>query len=293
MTAISEFLNKSVNYLLTIGFSDLLDILIVATLIYHAIGLIRKTNSSRVARGIIMILVALWLSGPGLLNLTMFNMFLRKTVELGLIAIVIIFQPELRRVLERVGSSKITDVFLAETAPLSMDSAITQTVLACSDMSKTRTGALIIFERNNRLNDPMSTGTIIGAETTAELLRNIFYPKAPLHDGAAIIREGRIVAAGCMLPLSHNANLSRDLGMRHRAGIGMSEHSDAVVVIVSEETGSISVAIDGMLKRHLSADTFERILRSELIQEEDIMHKRGLAGLLSLVGSLRVRKNEK
>ena len=223
----------------------------------------------------------------------MFNMFLRKTVELGLIAIVIIFQPELRRVLERVGSSKITDVFLAETAPLSMDSAITQTVLACSDMSKTRTGALIIFERNNRLNDPMSTGTIIGAETTAELLRNIFYPKAPLHDGAAIIREGRIVAAGCMLPLSHNANLSRDLGMRHRAGIGMSEHSDAVVVIVSEETGSISVAIDGMLKRHLSADTFERILRSELIQEEDIMHKRGLAGLLSLVGSLRVRKNEK
>ncbi len=293
MTAISEFLNKSVNYLLTIGFSDLLDILIVATLIYHAIGLIRKTNSSRVARGIIMILVALWLSGPGLLNLTMFNMFLRKTVELGLIAIVIIFQPELRRVLERVGSSKITDVFLAETAPLSMDSAITQTVLACSDMSKTRTGALIIFERNNRLNDPMSTGTIIGAETTAELLRNIFYPKAPLHDGAAIIREGRIVAAGCMLPLSHNANLSRDLGMRHRAGIGMSEHSDAVVVIVSEETGSISVALDGMLKRHLSADTFERILRSELIQEEDIMHKRGLAGLLSLVGSLRVRKNEK
>ena len=186
MTAISEFLNKSVNYLLTIGFSDLLDILIVATLIYHAIGLIRKTNSSRVARGIIMILVALWLSGPGLLNLTMFNMFLRKTVELGLIAIVIIFQPELRRVLERVGSSKITDVFLAETAPLSMDSAITQTVLACSDMSKTRTGALIIFERNNRLNDPMSTGTIIGAETTAELLRNIFYPKAPLHDGVKI-----------------------------------------------------------------------------------------------------------
>jgi diadenylate cyclase len=160
-------------------------------------------------------------------------------------------------------------------------------------MSKTKTGSLIIFERNNRLNDPMSTGTIIGADTTAELLRNIFYPKAPLHDGAVIIRDGRIVAAGCMLPLSHNINLSRDLGMRHRAGIGMSEHSDAVVVIVSEETGSISVAIDGMLKRHLNSDMFGKILRSELIPEEAAGKAPWLSRVAGYIGSLKVRKNEK
>ncbi|NCB50981.1 MAG: TIGR00159 family protein [Clostridia bacterium] len=291
MAAISNFISSSITYLTTIRFSDAIDILIVAFLIYEAFGLIIKTNSSRVARGIVFVLVALWLSG--LLNLTMVNMILQKTVELGLIAIVIIFQPELRRVLERVGSSKITDVFSNEAIPLAIDTAITQTVLACADMSKTKTGALIIFERKNRLNDPMSTGTIIGADTTAELIRNIFYPKAPLHDGAVIIRDGRIVAAGCMLPLSHNINLSRDLGMRHRAGIGMSEHSDAVVAIVSEETGSISVAIDGMLKRHLNPDTFEKILRSELIPEEDVGNRQGLARFLSYIGSLKVRKNEK
>jgi len=291
MAAVSEFFSNSINYLQTMHLSDAADILIVAFLIYEALGLIRKTNSSRVARGIVFVLIALWLSG--LLNLTMVNLILQKTVELGLIAIVIIFQPELRRVLERVGSSKITDVFSKESVPLAIDTAITQTVLACADMSKTKTGALIIFERTNRLNDPMSTGTIIGADTTAELLRNIFYPKAPLHDGAVIIRDGRIVAAGCMLPLSHNINLSRDLGMRHRAGIGMSEHSDAVVVIVSEETGSISVAIDGMLKRHLNSDTFEKILRSELIPEEDSGNRNGLTRILRYFGSLKVRKNEK
>ena len=143
-----------------------------------------------------------------------------------------------------------------------------QTVLACADMSATKTGALIIFERDNRLDDQIRTGTVINADTTAELLKNIFYPKAPLHDGAVIVRNGRIMAGGCMLPLSANQNLSRELGMRHRAGIGMSEASDAVVVIVSEESGAISVATDGTLKRHLTKNTFEKILRNELLKEE-------------------------
>ena len=156
---------------------------------------------------------------------------------------------------------------IKELARMLGGTTITQTVLACVDMSATRTGALIIFERDNRLDDQIRTGTILDAETTAELLKNIFYPKAPLHDGAAIIRSGRIQAAGCMLPLSNNPNLSKELGMRHRAGIGMSEASDAVVVIVSEETGAISVAVNGMLKRHLTKDTFEKILRNELIPE--------------------------
>ena len=136
-------------------------------------------------------------------------------------------------------------------------------------MSASRTGALIIFERKITLNDIMSTGTIINADATAELIKNIFYNKAPLHDGALIIRDGRLASAGCVLPLTKSNNLSKDLGMRHRAGIGLSEQSDAVVVIVSEESGSISVAIEGMLKRHLSDSTLEKILRSELVPETD------------------------
>ena len=135
-------------------------------------------------------------------------------------------------------------------------------------MSDKKTGALIIFARDNQLMEPISTGTLINADVTAELIKNIFFVKAPLHDGAVIIKNGRIVSAGCMLPLSTNTNLSRDLGMRHRAGIGMSEQSDAVVLIVSEETGSISVAVDGMLKRHLSPETVETLLRRELIPDE-------------------------
>ncbi|MFB0920792.1 MAG: DNA integrity scanning protein DisA nucleotide-binding domain protein, partial [Oscillospiraceae bacterium] len=150
-----------------------------------------------------------------------------------------------------------------------IDTAITQTVIACKSMSTSKTGALIVFERLNKLDNQINTGTIINSDTTAELLKNIFYNKAPLHDGAVIISEGKIAAAACMLPLSSNQNLSRDLGMRHRAGIGLSEHSDAVVAIVSEETGAISIAVDGMLKRHLSPETFEKILRNEIIIEEE------------------------
>ena len=157
------------------------------------------------------------------------------------------------------------------------EQAIAQTVLACTEMSASRTGALIIFERKVKLNDIMSTGTIINSDTTAELLKNLFYNKAPLHDGAVIIRDGRIAAAGCVLPLTKSTNLSKDLGMRHRAGIGLSEQSDAVVVIVSEETGSVSVAIEGMLKRHLTASVFEKLLRSELISDEDESSKHGFA----------------
>lgn len=254
------------NLLSTIGITDILDILIVAYLIYKTIMLIRRTNSYHLARGILIILVALGLSG--LLELHMINRLLRRMVELGLIALVILFQPELRRLLERMGSnlpglisSRRLDTFEAE-------GDITQTVMACEDMSSTHTGALIVFERNNMLEEQILSGTVLNAEISAELLKNIFFVKAPLHDGAVIIRAGRIAAAGCVLPLTGNNNLSPDLGTRHRAGIGMSEQSDAVVVIVSEETGGISIAVDGMLKRRLDLDTFENILRSELLPEE-------------------------
>ncbi|MBE6997162.1 MAG: TIGR00159 family protein [Ruminococcaceae bacterium] len=266
MNTITDFFSTLGNYITTIGIADAFDILIVAFLIYQLIRLIRKKNSMRLARGIVFLLLILWISG--ILHLTMINYLLRRAVELGLIAILIIFQPELRRLLEKMGSSKFSGLFGGDLRSFHTEGAITQTVLACADMSRSRTGALIVFVRDNQLSEPISTGTLVDAEVTAELLKNIFFVKAPLHDGAVIIKDGRIAAAGCMLPMSSNMNLSRDLGMRHRAGIGMSERSDAVVVIVSEETGAISIAVDGMLKRHLSTETVETLLRKELMPEE-------------------------
>lgn len=272
MAQLAAFWAKLTMLVSTMRFSDIVDILIVAYLIYNIIMLIRKTNSFRLARGILLILIALWLSG--VLKLTMFNRLLQKTVELGLIALVIIFQPELRRLLERMGSKTFPSFGSKPLETLGMDNVISQTIAACTQLSSTKTGALIAFERGVTLDEQMRSGTTVNSDVTAELLKNIFYPKAPLHDGAVVIRDGRIAAAGCVLPLTSNTNLSPDLGTRHRAGIGMSEHSDAVVVIVSEETGGISIAVDGMLKRRLSAETFEAILRSELLPEEEQQRRR-------------------
>lgn len=274
MSTLTEFLSNAVNYIKLISVADIIDIVIVAFLIYKLIGVIRKTNLMPVAKGLMVLLVVLWLSGE--LKLTMINWLLRNIVELGLIALVIIFHPELRRFLEKVGSSRITGFFGGEYKAMNVESAIMQTVLACADLSRSRTGALIIFERDNQLAEPISTGTVLNADVTAELMKNIFFVKAPLHDGAVIIKNGRIAAAGCMLPMSANMNLSRDLGMRHRAGIGVSERSDAVAVIVSEETGAISVAVDGMLKRHLSTETVETLLRKELVPDVEGKGRRSL-----------------
>ena len=271
MEVFSNGLSRSVNYLSTMGISDFLDIIIVAYLIYKAIGFVRRTNSNNLAKGLVVFLLALW--GSDIFSLTMINFLLRKTAELGLIALLILFQPELRRLLERMGSGFASGRSSSGTV---MDSAISQTVQACCDMSASKTGALIIFERGVALNSIISTGTVINADTTAELLKNMFFNKAPLHDGAVIIRDGRIAAAGCVLPLTQRTNLSKDLGMRHRAGIGLSEESDAVIIVVSEETGAISAAMDGMLKRHLSGEALDKLLRGELIREEDSTEKHGL-----------------
>ena len=257
MEAIANLLNNAVSYIRTIGVSDAIDILIVAYLIYKTIEIVRRTNSKNVARAILLLLVVLVLSY--LFGLTMINYLLRKAMELGLIALVVLFQPELRRLLERVGSSLSTNRSISTPA---METAIAQTVLACTDMSESHTGALIIFQRDVDLGSIVNTGTLVNADVTAELLKNLFYNKAPLHDGAVIIRDARIAAAGCVLPLTKNTNLSKDLGMRHRAGIGLSEESDAVVIIVSEESGAISLAIDGMLKRHLNAASLTQLLHN-------------------------------
>ena len=271
MEVFSNGLSRSVNYLSTMGISDFLDIIIVAYLIYKAIGFVRRTNSNNLAKGLVVFLLALW--GSDIFSLTMINFLLRKTAELGLIALLILFQPELRRLLERMGSGFASGRSSSGTV---MDSAISQTDQACCHMSDSKPGALLLFQRGVALNSIISTGTVINADTTAELLKNMFFNKAPLHDGAVIIRDGRIAAAGCVLPLTQRTNLSKDLGMRHRAGIGLSEESDAVIIVVSEETGAISAAMDGMLKRHLSGEALDKLLRSELIREEDSTEKHGL-----------------
>ena len=256
------------NLILSLRFWDVLDILVIAYLVYRLLLLVRRTNTSRLLKGVLLILLALWLSSGRLRAL---NYLLSHIVDIGILALLILFQPEIRRVLEQMGSSRwnVLEFFARpQVDRQSLEQAISQTVAACGDMSRSRTGALIVFERHIQLDEVLRSGTKLDAEVSSELLKNIFFVKAPMHDGAVIIRQGRVLGAGCMLPLSRNVNLSRDLGMRHRAGIGMSENSDAVVVIVSEETGSISVAIGGMLKRHLKPETLSNILRNELLPQE-------------------------
>ena len=259
MDSIISVLQSAWRYIMLVRITDVLDVAIMSFAIYKLLSLVRSTRAENIFKGIVIFIVALWLSS--LLNLRGINYILSYVVEWGVLALFIVFQPELRRGLEQLGSKNIRLVRLLspEQHSTELEKAIDQTVLACMEMSKTRTGVLIVFERSMMLNDMLRSGTTLDAAVSSELLKNIFFVKAPMHDGAVIIRNGRILGAGCMLPLSKNVNLSRDLGMRHRAGIGMSENSDAVVVIVSEETGSISVAIGGMLKRHLMPETLSGV----------------------------------
>lgn len=251
-----------------VGIADIVDIAIMAFLIYKLIGLIHSSSTGRVAKGVAFLVAALWISDK--CHLYTVNFLLGKALEWGVLALVILFQPELRKILEQVGSSTIERVFSSRQAtPDELEAAITQTVAAYADLSKTKTGALMVFERKNMLDDVIRTGTALDSAVNSELLKNLFWNKAPLHDGAVIVREGHIIGAGCMLPMSGNVNLSKDLGMRHRAGIGVSEQTDAVAAIVSEETGSISVAVNGMLKRHLTPETLERLLRNELLPDQE------------------------
>ena len=269
MDSIISVLENIWRYLTLIRITDVLDISIMSFAIYKLLSLVRSTRAENILKGIVIFILALWLSS--LLNLRGINYILSYVVEWGVLALFVVFQPELRRGLEQLGSKNIRLLrFLTpEQRSTELEKAIDQTVIACSEMAQTKTGVLIVFERDIRLDDMVRSGTTLDAAVSSELLKNIFFVKAPMHDGAVIIRRGRILGAGCMLPLSKNVNLSRDLGMRHRAGIGMSENSDAVVVIVSEETGSISVAIGGMLKRHLMPETLGKLLRNELMPPEE------------------------
>ena len=254
------------NQFRTISFIDILDILIVAYIIYRVMKLLKDTSAERLIKGIIILVGIMLLAS--MLHLTMISWLLQQALNVGLFAIVVVFQPELRRLLEQIGKGNFSRLIVPADAPDEVESMITATVSACADMSRTKTGALIVFERRERLGEIISTGTMVDAAPSAELIKNIFFKNSPLHDGAMIVRAGRVCAAGCVLPLSGNQSLSRDLGTRHRAAVGMSESADSVLVVVSEETGSISVAIGGMLKRHLSPDMLRKLLENELLDSE-------------------------
>ena len=277
-------------YLLLIQLTDLLDIVIMAFVVYKIFMFVQSTKVVSLLKGLLVFFAAPMFSSVFQLN--SINFVLSKMVEIGVLALIILFQPELRRALEQLGSKRFISYFAhTDATPNTMEQTIGQTVLACTEMSQSRTGALIVFEREMLLEELVRSGTMLDAAVSSELLKNIFFVTAPMHDGAVIVRNGRILGAGCMLPLSKNVNLSRDLGMRHRAGIGMSENSDAVVVIVSEESGSISVAIGGMLKRHLKPETLENLLRNELLPRESGEEDKQKFGLNSLVGLLTSKKN--
>ena len=261
-----------IQQILKMQWSDYLDILVVAYLIYKLLPLLRTPHIMRLARTVIALVLIAWITSAA--KLYTINWLLNQFLAVGLLAFVVLFQPELRRMLDHLGNVKISKFFGMPRQVQEMDAVITQTVRACEAMSRKKVGALIVFARDQRLEEYFKTGTSIDAQVSDQLVRNIFFKNSPLHDGAMIIRDGRIAAAGCVLPLSNNENLAPELGTRHRAGVGMSEATDAVVVIVSEENGSISVAAGGMLKRFLKVETLDKLLRQELhtvdSQEESV-----------------------
>ncbi|MGI6404284.1 MAG: diadenylate cyclase CdaA [Oscillospiraceae bacterium] len=249
----------------TVSLSDVLDILIVAFLIYQAVRLVRETRAMQLVKGIVLILVMYVLALN--LNLTTLSFIITNILQWGIVALAIVFQPELRRALEQVGRSKLSSSLFRETEHgdnIQVHKMLDSVCAAAVHLSERNIGALMVLERETKLGDVIATGTIIDSEPTTELICNIFFPNSPLHDGAMVLRSGRLHAAGCFLPLSSNDEIGRELGTRHRAALGMSEVSDAVVVVVSEETGAISVALNGRLQRNLSAQNLTKLLEAKM-----------------------------
>lgn len=267
MDAILDFIRDFGAMIPTIKFMDIIDILLVAVLLYAGFNMIRTTAAARIAKSVLMIILLYMVTG--LLNMYLMNYLLGAVLEVGLLALLIMFQPELRRMLEKLGGKSLKEVLTKKEEQQEIHKVIQETVEACRVLSGEKTGVLMVFERSDILSDYEKNGTVIDAKVTSQLLRNLFFTKAALHDGAVLIRQERISSAGCVLPLTQNPDISPDLGTRHRAAIGISEVSDAVVVVVSEETGTISVAVGGMLKRYLAPETLEKLLRNELAPDTE------------------------
>ena len=267
------FFNYVIKCIQLLRISDLIDVLIVAIIFYYLITLIRETRAMQLVKGILFLFAVFFVSQYFKLNAL--NYILGGAMQIGAFAIIVLFQPELRSLLERMGRFKVGRIidFAVDSSEEELTAMIGCVSVAAENMSRTKTGALIVIERNTRLGEFISTGTMLEANVTSGLLENIFVPNTPLHDGAVLIRGGKIITAGCLLPLTANNNLSRDLGTRHRAAIGLSEVTDAVIVVVSEETGKISIALNGSLTRNLSRDSLEKALSKLIIQRGEAQQR--------------------
>lgn len=251
-------LDNLMGILMSIKVTDVIDIVIVAYLLYTLLGFIKETRAQQLFRGILLIIAFFLVSE--LLNLSLLNWLFTRLITVGLIAVVILFQPEIRRGLEQIGRRGVLSWQFRDMGKEEMYATVHKIVDAVDDFSSTQTGALMAIERETMLSDISESGVIIDAEISVRLLGNLFYEGSPLHDGAVIIRRDRVHAASCVLPLTERQNIGKNLGTRHRAALGLSEVSDAFVIVVSEETGAISVAQNGEFKRFLDLKTLEKML---------------------------------
>lgn len=258
----------------TLRFSDFLDVAIVSYLIYKIIKLVRDTRAEQLVKGFALLAVGYFL--VGILELTTMSFLLRNVLTIGVTALVVVFQPELRRALEQVGRTKIGITSMFASNDIDEDeqerrwrAAISAICESSMELSRQKIGALVVIERDTKLGEIIKTGTVIDADASAELIGNVFFPNSPLHDGALVIRNGKLYAAGCFLPISDNHSISKTLGTRHRAALGMSENSDALIIVVSEETGVISVAENGKLTRDYDAATLAQRLEKTLFSSSN------------------------
>ena len=279
-------------------FTTILDIVIVLFLAYCFVKMVKGSRAWQLIKGIAFLIVATWVSG--LLNLNILNSILTGIMNWGVIAIIVIFQPELRRGLEQLGTNKFTKFFgINSDLATKTKEDIYKVVIAATELSKTKTGALIVLERDINIQDIIATGVPMNAEVSPQLLVNIFVPKTPLHDGAVVISNNKIAAAACVLPLADDTDIARELGTRHRAAIGISKESDSIVVVVSEETGKISVAKDGTLIADVREDTLKKILISNIVtkrftQKKTVKNKRieNLKKRFSKKSKIETKENE-
>jgi len=288
LDVIYTFWNQFVYTISNVRVFDIIDIVVMAFIIYKAVGFLRETRAGQLVKGIVFLLILYAFAIT--FNLVVLRWLLSAVFGSAIVAIAIIFQPELRRLLERVGQTKLGNLQSADSERELILHSVDQICKAAGQMQSTKTGALIVFERKTQLGEIINSGTIVDAAASEAMVKNIFFPKSPLHDGAVIVRDGRIYAAACILPLTANTEISSQLGTRHRAAIGMTENSDAIVLVVSEETGIISIAYNGKISRNYNMATAYEEIKSKLI---DIYEQDGESSLIKFIKRIFTPNKEK
>lgn len=288
LNAIYATWNQILYAISSIRIFDIIDIFVIAFIIYKAIGFLRETRAGQLVKGLIILLLLYSLANW--LDLVTLKWTLSKVMNSAIIALAVIFQPELRRILENVGRTKFSHGQLFDDGENILSECIDKICKAAGFMSEKRIGALIVFERRTQLGEIINTGTLLDATASVSVVNNIFFPKSPLHDGALIVRNGRLLAAGCILPLTQREDINSQLGTRHRAAIGMSENSDAVVLVVSEETGIISIVANGQITRNYNSVTATAELRRLLLSNDDNEKRTPLISVIKNINPFKKSK---